>query len=52
MRLRCRLPLLTVSACRARAQRKLQPTKSLQSNDWAGCDSVDRQLRRKLARAH
>lgn len=51
-RLRCRLPLLITYACRARAQRKLQPTKSLQSNDWAGCDSVDRQLRRKLARAH
>ena len=50
--LRCRLPLLITYACRARAQRKLQPTKSLQSNDWAGCDSVDRQLRRKLARAH
>ena len=51
-RLRCRLPLLITYACRARAQRKLQPTKSLQSNDWAGCDSVDRRLRRKLARAH
>ena len=50
--LRCRPPLLIASACRARAQHKLQPTKPLLSSDSAGCDSVDRRLRRKLARAH
>ena len=33
-RIRCRLPLLAASACRARAQHKLQPTKPLQSSDW------------------
>jgi hypothetical protein len=51
-RLRCRLPLLTTSACRARAQLKLQPTKPLHGSDWAGCDGVDRRPRRKLACAH
>ena len=51
-RLRCRLPLLTASACRARAQLKLQPTKPLHGSDWAGCDGVDRRPRRELACAH
>jgi hypothetical protein len=51
-RLRCRLPLLTASACRARAQLKLQPTKPLHGSDWAGCDGVDRRPRRELAWAH
>ena len=50
--LRCRLPLLTASACRARAQHKLQPTKPLHSSDWAGCDGVDRRPRRERACAH
>ena len=50
--LRCRLPLLITTACRARAQHKLQPTKPLLSSDWAGCDGVDRRPRRELARAH
>ena len=50
--LRCRPPLLTAFACRARAQHKLQPTKPLLSSDWAGCDGVDRRPRRELARAH
>jgi hypothetical protein len=36
---------------RARAT-QVQPTKSLQSNDWAGCDGVDRRPRRELACAH
>ena len=52
MRLRCRLPLLTASACRARAQLKLQPTKPLHGSDWAGCDGVDRRPRRELVCAH
>ena len=51
-RLRCRLPLLTASACRARAQLKLQPTKPLHGSDWAGCDGVDRRPRRELACEH
>ena len=51
-RLRCHLPLLITSACRARAQHKLQPTKPLLSSDSAGCDGVDRRPRRMLARAH
>ena len=50
--LRCRLPLLITTACRARAQHKLQPTKPLLSSDSAGCDGVDRRPRRMLARAH
>ena len=50
--LRCRLQLLITTACRARAQHKLQPTKPLLSSDWAGCDGVGRRPRRKLARAH
>ena len=50
--LRCRPPLLTASACHARAQHKLQPTKPLLSSDWAGCDGVGHRPRRKLARAH
>ena len=48
-RLRCRLPLLTASACRARAQRKLQPTKMM----WRARDEADdRRRRSRPSRCH
>ena len=46
-----RVPLLlAASACRARAQHKLPPTKIMQSIASAGCDGGERWPRRELAK--